>query len=134
MCDILAVPDERYLLPPRVVGYFLKGLSSHKIMVEFDETPVAEVVGSQVVVGDILGVKATPERSHTFIAICGQPLSVSLQLFTDVDRRTGRWYPPRFQGIGSVSSRAHLPKPVILTGFNNGVPDFVAFFPRTEQF
>src|ERR1700681_94881 len=65
--EILAVPNERYLLTLRTIGHFFKRCSPNKIVVEFDERSVAKVVGSQIIVSDILGVKATAQRSHGFI-------------------------------------------------------------------
>src|SRR3989304_6011177 len=103
-------------------------------MVEFDERPVAELVCRQVIVSDVIGVEATPERTRAFIAVRGQPLSVGLHLFTNEDRRKGAWYPPRFKGVGSVDSGAHLPEPELLTGFNDGGLDCVAFLPGAKQF
>src|ERR671911_2840326 len=132
--DILAVPDQRYLLPPRIVGHLREGFSSDKFVIQVNETPVAEVIGSQVVVGDVIGVEAASDRSHPFITACRQPLSVTLHLCAIVNCRTGRWNPSRFQGVGSVSPRAHLSQPIRVTSLDNGVSDLVGVLPSTEQF
>src|SRR5215208_8312308 len=91
-------------------------------------------MGSEVVVGDVLGVEAAPDRSHPFITACRQPLSVALHLCAIVNRRTGRWNPSGFEGVGSVSPGAHLSQPVCATGFDNGVSNLIGVLPRTEQF
>src|SRR5919112_4145406 len=78
--DIIAVPYERYLLPPRIFGHLREGFSSDEFVIQVDEAPVAEVVGSQVIVVDVLGVEAAPDGSHPFVTVCGQPLSVALHL------------------------------------------------------
>src|SRR6185503_8861014 len=93
----------------------------NEVMVELDEGPIAEIVGSQIVVGDIVGVKAASQRCHGFVALGGEPLPVRLHVVTDVDRRKGGGNPAGFETAGRVGSRADLPDPEFLTGLDDRV-------------
>src|SRR5262245_27720430 len=103
-------------------------------MVEFDEGPIAKVVRRQVVIRDVIGVETASEGCHSFVARRAQPLTVSLQLFTGINRWNRRRNPTRFEARRWVSSRADLSNPVLLSSFHNSVAHFLAVFPWAPQF
>src|SRR4029434_1815702 len=110
----------------RLGRHFFNRLPADEVMVELDELAVAEVVGRQVIVRDVVRVEAATERSRGLVALSGQPLSVRLQLVADIHRRNGRRNPPRLEARGRIGSRADLSNPELLTGGDDGVADFVA--------
>ena len=95
--DVFAVPDQRYLLAPRVVGHLLERLAADELVVELDERSVAQVVRRQVVVADVVRVEAAAERCHGLVALAVQPLAVRLHVRPGIDRGQGRRDPARIR-------------------------------------
>src|SRR6185436_12472996 len=94
----------------------------------------AKIVGRQIVIRDVVGVKTAAERSHGFVARSFQPLPIGLHLFAGIDRRQRRRDPARFEATRWIRSRADLLYSELLAGIHNGVFHFVAVFPRTKEF
>ena len=59
--DVVAIPDQRHLLPIGPARNFFERPSSDEIMVKLDEGTIAEVIRSQVVVCDLFRIKAAPK-------------------------------------------------------------------------
>ncbi len=90
---IVAVPEKRDLLTRWVCRHLLEGSSADKVVIELHEWAIAQVVRRQVVVGDVLGVEASAERRHRFVARSLQPLAVALHRIARVDGGKGRGNP-----------------------------------------
>ncbi len=44
-----------------ILGHFFERRSSDKIMIELDERPVTKIVGSQIIVGNFIGIKTAAQ-------------------------------------------------------------------------
>src|SRR2546421_991826 len=84
---VLGVPGEGHLLAVRAFRYLLQRLPPDEVVVELDERPVAQRVGREVIVLDIPGHEAAPDRSGAFVSVSGKPLAVLLHPLPGVHRR-----------------------------------------------
>src|SRR6266480_2897847 len=84
---VLGIPGQGHLLAVRRFRYLLQRLPPDEVVVELDERPVAQRVGREVIVLDIPGHEAAPDRSGAFVSVRGKPLAVLLHPLPGVHRR-----------------------------------------------
>src|SRR5580692_1080226 len=134
LARVLLVPRERHLPALRRLVHRLQGLAADEVVVEPDHVAVAELVGGEVVVLDVLRYEAAAERSGEALVAAGrEPLAVRLQLLAGVDGGQRRRDPAGLEGVGRVGAGADRGEAELLARLQDRVPDLEVLLVRAED-
>src|SRR5690606_41115649 len=99
-------------------------LTANEIVVELDESAVADFVGRDIVVFDAVRGEAAADGAGRLVAVSAEPFAERLHFRIGVDSRKRGGDPAGLERVGGVSTRANGHDAELFTGVEHGAAYF----------